>query len=342
MSDPSLMLSEANESPETVERLLRNEAEGIAEVGAWLRDCPPAVVTMAARGSSDHAATFFKYLMEVSTGIPVASIGPSVASVYKRKLRLPSAVHFTVSQSGASPDIVALQAAAKQGGARTVAIVNVADSPVAREADLTILLGAGPEKSVAATKSFITSAAALAAIVSAAAGDAGFTGGLAGLPEALLQTGRIDMGEARDILAASRSLYACGRGTGLGIAMETALKCKETAGLHAEAFSTAEVMHGPLRLIEQGFPVIGFVQDDKSFSKNCEAMEKLTSLGAQIITFSSRSVPGLSIQVPSTGHGPLDPVVALLPAYRLIEAVTRQNGFDPDQPANLLKVTETV
>lgn len=342
MSKPSLMLSEANESPEAVERLLHNEAKGIAEVGAWLRDCPPALVTMAARGSSDHAATFFKYLMEVSTGIPVASIGPSVASVYKRKLHLPSAVHFTVSQSGASPDIVALQAAAKEGGARTVAIVNVADSPVAREADLTILLGAGPEKSVAATKSFITSAAALAAIVSSAAGDAGFAGGLAGLPDALSRTSMIDMGEARDIIAASRSLYACGRGTGLGIAMEAALKCKETAGLHAEAFSTAEIMHGPLRLVEHGFPVIGFVQEDKSFDNNCEAMQKLTALGARTITFSSRPVSGISVLVPSTGHGLLDPLVALLPAYRLIEAVTRQNGFDPDQPANLLKVTETL
>lgn len=342
MSKPSLMLSEATESPEAVERLFQNEAKGIAEVGAWLRDCPPALVTMAARGSSDHAATFFKYLMEVSTGIPVASIGPSVASVYKRKLHLPSAVHFTVSQSGASPDIVALQAAAKDGGARTVAIVNVADSPVARDADLTILLGAGPEKSVAATKSFITSAAALAAIVSSAAGETGFAGGLAALPDALSQTSLIDMGKAQDILAASRSLYTCGRGTGLGIAMETALKCKETAGLHAEAFSTAEIMHGPLRLVGQGFPVIGFVQEDKSFDKNCEAMQKLTALGARTITFSSRPVSGLSVLVPSTGHGLLDPLVALLPTYRLIEAVTRQNGFDPDQPANLLKVTETV
>ncbi|WP_197078497.1 SIS domain-containing protein [Hoeflea sp. IMCC20628] len=336
------MLTEANESPAVVERLLRGQARVIGEVGAWLRDHPPALVTMAARGSSDHAATFFKYLMEVSTGIPVASIGPSVASVYKQRLRLPSAVHFTVSQSGASPDIVALQAAAKDGGARTVAIVNVADSPVAREADLTILLGAGPEKSVAATKSFITSAAALAAIVSSAAGDTGFKRGLDALPEALSRTSMIDMAASQEVIAASHSLYTCGRGTGLGIAMEAALKCKETAGLHAEAFSTAEIMHGPLRLVERGFPVIGFVQDDMSFDNNCEAMQKLSNLGARTITFSSKPASGLSVLVPSTGHGLLDPLVALLPAYRLIEAVTRQKGFDPDQPANLLKVTETM
>lgn len=342
MSNPSHMLAEANQSPAAVERLLRDEARSINEVGTWLRDTPPAVVTMAARGSSDHAATFFKYLMELSTGIPVASIGPSVASVYKQKLRLPSAMHFTVSQSGASPDIVALQAAAKQGGARTVAIVNVADSPVAREADMTILLGAGLEKSVAATKSFITSAAALAAIVSSATGDAHSARALAILPEALAATAGIDMSEAQDLVAASQSLYSCGRGTGLGIAMETALKCKETSGLHAEAFSTAEVMHGPLRLVERGFPVIGFVQEDQAYQNSSEAMEKLNALGARSIIFSSRPAAGISVLVPSTGHGLLDPLVSLLPAYRMIEAVTRQRGLDPDTPANLNKVTETL
>ncbi|WP_322989879.1 SIS domain-containing protein [Hoeflea sp.] len=342
MAQPSLMLAEANESPAAVARLFSSEAEVISEVGTWLRDQPPALVTMAARGSSDHAATFFKYLMELSTGIPVASIGPSVASVYRRPLRLASAVHFTVSQSGASPDIVALQAAAKAGGARTVAIVNVADSPVAREADITIVLGAGLEKSVAATKSFITSAATLAAIVGAATRDEGFSRALDALPEALAKTAQIDMGEPQQILAAARSLYTCGRGTALGIAMETALKCKETAGLHAEAFSMAEIMHGPLRLVERGFPVIGYVQEDSAFDNSREAMGKLADLGARTITFSSKLAPGVSVMVPSTGNGLLDPLVALLPAYRLVEAVTIEKGLDPDQPANLLKVTETM
>lgn len=342
MAQPSLMLAEANESPAAVARLFSSEAEVISEVGTWLRDQPPALVTMAARGSSDHAATFFKYLMELSTGIPVASIGPSVASVYRRPLRLASAVHFTVSQSGASPDIVALQAAAKAGGARTVAIVNVADSPVAREADITIVLGAGPEKSVAATKSFITSAAALAAIVGAATQNVGFSRALDSLPEALAKTAQIDLSEPQQVLAAARSLYTCGRGTALGIAMETALKCKETAGLHAEAFSMAEIMHGPLRLVERGFPVIGYVQEDSAFDNSREAMGKLADLGARTITFSSKPAPGVSVMVPSTGNGLLDPLVALLPAYRLVEAVTIEKGLNPDQPANLLKVTETM
>ncbi|MBW3097038.1 SIS domain-containing protein [Pseudohoeflea coraliihabitans] len=335
------MLAEAGEAPAVVEHLLQSEAGSIARVGSWLRDAPPAVVTLAARGSSDHAATFFKYLMELQLGIPVTSIGPSVASVYQRPLRLPSAVHFTISQSGASPDIVALQAAAKAGGARTVAIVNVADSPVAREADITIPLGAGPEKSVAATKSFIASAVALAAITGAA-GNGALARALTALPGALAATAEVDLDAARQRLADAHSLYACSRGTGLGIALEAALKCKETAGLHAEAFSTAEVMHGPLRLVQDGFPVLGFVQDDAAFDTSSAAMARLAELGAHTITLSSRPVSGLHLSVPSTGCGLLDPLVALLPAYRLIEAVTRQKGFDPDKPRNLNKVTETL
>ena len=342
MAHSSLMLTEANEAPDAVERLFRNEAQVIDMVGGWLRNRPPALVTMAARGSSDHAATFFKYLLELSTGIPVASIGPSIASVYERPLRLHSAIHFTVSQSGASPDIVALQAAAKAGGARTVAIVNVADSPVARDADITILIGAGAEKSVAATKSFLTSAAALAAVVGAATGDTDFGAALSRLPAAMNGTGDLDMDEALEILAASQSLFACGRGTSLGIALEAALKCKETAGLHAEAFSTAEIMHGPLRLVDEGFPIIGFLQEDAAFENSHQAMRRLTALGARTITLSSRPAGDVSLVVPSTGNGLIDPLVALLPFYRLIEAVTRRKGYNPDQPQNLHKVTETM
>jgi glutamine---fructose-6-phosphate transaminase (isomerizing) len=155
----TLMRREADEAPEVVARLLANAAPALADLGR--RMAGVRLVTTAARGSSDHAATVFKYLMELGTGVPVASIGPSIASVYGRPLRLDGALHITISQSGASPDIVALQAAAKAGGALTLAVVNVADSPVAQAADIVIALGAGAERSVAATKSFIASVAAL-------------------------------------------------------------------------------------------------------------------------------------------------------------------------------------
>lgn len=338
----SYMLREANETPEAVGRLLEREKAAFKELGKLFRDMNPAVVTTAARGSSDHAATFFKYLLEIQTGIPVASIGPSVASVYGRPLELRSAIHFTISQSGASPDIVSLQEAAKKGGALTVAVVNVADSPVARNADIVIALGAGPEKSVAATKSFIASAAALAACTSAVRPEKAFADALLRLPEALAATAGIDSRGEEDALCGALSIYACGRGPSYGIALEAALKAKEMAALHAEAFSLAEVMHGPMRLVGPGFPIVGFVPDDPAFENSTKILARLAELGARTFTLSSRAVGGESLIVPSTGNGLLDPLVALLTYYRMIEAVTRMKGLDPDKPDNLLKITETV
>lgn len=342
MSQPSLMLREALQSPDVVARLLLDRAGEIAEIGRWFAAEPPVVVSLAARGSSDHAATFFKYLMEARTGIPTASIGPSIASIYKAPLKLASAVHFTISQSGASPDIVALQAAAKQGGARTVAIVNVPDSPVGREADVTIALGAGDENSVAATKSFIGSAAALAAVAAAASKDTQLARGVAALPDALAKSAETDTGALSDWLVVEESLFVCGRGAGLGIALESALKAKETAGQHAEAFSTAEVMHGPTRLVQNGFPIIAYVPEDEVFAHNRDALDTLIALGGRTAVFSSVPLGQVPMIVPSTGCGLIDPLVALLPYYRMIETVTRMRGFDPDKPRNLKKVTETV
>ena len=339
----SLMLAEADESPQVVARLLEREAPAFAELARAVRSQRRRLFSTAARGSSDHAATVFKYLMELETGLPVVSIGPSVASVYQRPLRLQGAVHVTVSQSGASPDIVALQATAKAGGALTVAVVNTADSAVARAADIVIALGAGAENSVAATKSFIASVAALAAIAAAVGEGEALRRGLARLPAALEATAGLGFGGAPAVLAAAGSLFVAGRGPGYGIAQEAALKAKETAALHAEAFSLAELLHGPMRLVGPGFPVLAFVPDDAGYSGNLQTLAHLQSLGARCLALSSRAVPGGTLpQLPGTGCGLLDPLVAMLHYYRLIEAVARDRGHDPDRPANLRKITETL
>lgn len=337
---PTLMAREADETPEVVARLADAAAPALAALAPALRAA--RLVTTAARGSSDHAATVFKYLMELGCGVPVASIGPSVASVYDRPLRLDGAVHVTVSQSGASPDIVALQAAAKAGGAVTVAVVNVAGSPVARAADVVIALGAGPEHSVAATKSCIASVAALAGLAVAAGAGGGLAEGLARLPQALADTAPEVDGKAVDLLAGAASLYVAGRGPGFGIAQEAALKAKETAAIHAEAFSLAEVMHGPARLVGAGFPVAAFVANDAARPGSLAALDRLAAMGAPVLALSSLDLPCPTVQVPETGCGWLDPVVGLLAWYRLIEAVARARGHDPDRPANLRKVTETL
>ena len=337
---PTLMAREADETPEVVARLADAAAPALAALAPALRAA--RLVTTAARGSSDHAATVFKYLMELGCGVPVASIGPSVASVYDRPLRLDGAVHVTVSQSGASPDIVALQAAAKAGGAVTVAVVNVAGSPVARAADVVIALGAGPEHSVAATKSCIASVAALAGLAVAAGAGGGLAEGLARLPQALADTAPEVDGKAVDLLAGAASLYVAGRGPGFGIAQEAALKAKETAAIHAEAFSLAEVMHGPARLVGAGFPVAAFVANDAARPGSLAALDRLAAMGAPVLALSSLDLPCPTVRVPTTGCGWLDPVVALLAWYRLVEAAARARGHDPDRPANLRKVTETL
>ncbi|MCH4541766.1 SIS domain-containing protein [Ochrobactrum sp. A-1] len=341
-SPSSLMLQETEQSPAVVAGLLEKEAGTFAEIARIFQKSEPAVITTAARGSSDHAATFFKYLMEITMGIPVASIGPSVASVYGSKLKLKNGLHFTVSQSGASPDIVAAQEAAKKGGATTIAVVNVVDSPLGNAADVVLALNAGEEKSVAATKSFIAAVAALSGVVASASGDASLQAGLQRLPEALSAT-RPDGREAvENLLLNARSLYTGGRGTAFAIALEAALKAKETANIHAEAFSLAELMHGPMRLVEEGFPIISFLPRDEAFDTNMQALKRLHSFGASIVSLSDAETPGFRLPSASTGNAHLDPLVSLINYYRVIEAVTRRKGFDPDKPRNLNKVTVTV
>lgn len=341
MSAASLMSREIGEAPGAVRDLLDAEAPTIARVGELFAARRPRLVTTAARGSSDHAATFFKYLFEITTGYPVASIGPSIASVYDAPLKLEGAVHFTVSQSGASPDIVALQQAARRGGALAVAIVNDVQSPLAREADLVIGLHAWPERSVAATKSCIAAAAALAGVTAAIARNDALSAALARLPDALAGAVRpADPALVRK-LAASRSLFVAGRGTGFAAALETALKAKETCGLHAEAFSLAELMHGPLRLVEQGFPILAFTPGDAAAPANEEALAKLSGLGADIVTIGPAGASPRTIETPATGHPLLDVLPGLAAAYVLIEQVAQALGFDPDRPRHLSKVTET-
>lgn len=341
-ASPTLMLQETEQAAPVVASLLSDQKPVFQEIAAVFASRKPALISTCARGSSDHAATFFKYLAEICCGVPVAAIGPSVASVYDAPLQLGSAVHFTVSQSGASPDIVAMQRAAKKGGAVTVAVVNVTDSPLGNEADIVLGIGAGPEKSVAATKSYIASAAALAGVIAAVSKQTELQQGLDNLPEALGNV-RVDAGnEIETILANTQSLFIGGRGPSMAIALEAALKAKETSAIHAEAYSLAEMMHGPMRLVEKHFPIIAFVAQDRAWQHNMQALQHLQSLGGNILALSPLDLPWQQIKTPQTGSALLDPLVSLGAYYRIIEAVTRRKGFNPDKPLNLNKVTETV
>lgn len=341
MGDASSMYRETGEAADAVSRLFAREKGVLAEIGRLVAERRPPVITVAARGSSDHAVSFFKYLFEITAGIPVASIGPSVASVYGASLKLPDGLHITVSQSGASPDIIAVQDEAKRGGAVTVAVVNVEDSPLARGADIVLPIHAGEERSVAATKSFIASAAALAGLTQACTQETALAAGLQRLPDVLGEACSVDIAAAVPLLVGARSLYTTGRGPGFAIALEAALKAKETAKLHAEAFSLAELMHGPMQLVDPGFPILAFLPEDEALSASMAVLEKLHRLGANVVEFSSRAIAKGTITVPSTGYGKLDPLVSVAVYYRLAERLARERGFDPDAPEKLSKVTET-
>lgn len=332
----SLMALEAAEAPEAVARFLRQNNKALEELGARLRQSGPPLVLTSARGSSDNAAGYFKYLCEIVTGVPCASVGASVVSVYGADLRAAGALCLTISQSGQSPDIVALQQAAKQAGAVTMALVNVADSPAAREADICLPLHAGEERSVAATKSFIVSCAAAAAIVAHWSGDMPLLASVARLPETLERAVRIGWPGFTEFAHDASSLFVLGRGPSYPIAQETALKLKETCAIHAEAYSVAEVMHGPWELMEKDFPVLVYAPEDAARDYTREAAAKMRGTGADV------RLVGDDLPIASTLHPLLEPISMIATAYLEIERVAVSLGRDPDRPRLLKKVTETL
>lgn len=333
---------ETNEAPERVSRLLDQESAALKQLGVRIAALNPRVIATAARGSSDHAASFFKYTVETVLGIPVASIGPSIASIYDAPLNLAGGVLVTISQSGSSPDLLALQASARRSGALTVALVNQAQSPIAAEADVVIPLHAGPEVSIAASKSFIASLVAGAALVAAISSDEGLHRAIRTLPEHLAQALACDWSRALAHFAATPSYYTLGRGPTLAIAREAALKCKEMAARHAEAFSLAEVMHGPLRLAGQEFPMLAFVPEDRALEANRAALARLVSLGTPVFTAGPAGLPGVGLPAIRTGSGVADAICLIQSFYPFAGELARMRGLDPDQPAHLAKVTHTL
>jgi glutamine---fructose-6-phosphate transaminase (isomerizing) len=334
------MAVETSQAPSAVARLLTLEGANLEKLGQRLNKRNAPCIVTCARGSSDHAAAFFKYAVEIMLGVPVASMGPSIASLYGVNLRLENAVMVSVSQSGKSPDLVALQLAAKKAGALTIAIVNIVDSPLAAASDIVIPMHCGPELSVAATKSLISSCAALLAIVAAWSGDPALKRVVADLPVALDIALQQDW-SAADEFAMHQSGYVIGRGPSQPMALEAALKLKETASLHIEAFSAAEVMHGPLQLVTKDFPILAFIQDDATAKASIKALEHLAQAGAKIFAVSPLRLQGISLPMKATGHGLTDPLAMILSFYVLAERIARLRGLNPDTPSRLRKVTET-
>jgi glutamine---fructose-6-phosphate transaminase (isomerizing) len=335
------MFQEAASASDAVRAQLNCDAAAIASIGAELRRLAPRAVITCARGSSDHAATYAKYLIETRAGVLTASAAPSVSSVYGVSQDLRGCLFIALSQSGRSPDLLASVAAAKAAGATILALCNSPDAPLVAAADLVIELRAGVETSVAATKSYLATLAALIRVVTAWTEDAALQSALDELPAMMDQSWALDWSAALPLLEPAAHLYVVGRGLGLGAAQETALKCKETCGLHAEAFSSAELRHGPYTLLGSGFPALLFAQNDATRAGVEELGGELARRGVPVLVAGASGTGAVTLPTLSA-KAEMAPLLLVQSAYKLIATLAVRRGFDPDRPAHLRKVTETV
>ena len=331
MSAPgSLMAAEIAEQPAVLGGVLAAAGE-IAETASWVRARRPRFVLFAARGTSDHAALYAKYLTEIRLGLPAGLVSPSTVTVYGRRPDLRDVLFVAVSQSGGSPDLLDSLRAAREAGAATVAVTNAADSPLAAAAERHVDVRAGTERAVAATKTYT---AELLALYLLFGGDARAA---AALPDAAGATFALPPPDAPRFLYADR-IVTTGRGYAYPTAREAALKLMETSYLAALAFSGADLLHGPLAMIDSGVPVLAVVPPGRAGGALAPVLERLVGAGAAVTTVGvGADLPIIADDVPDE----LRPVLEILPLQRLAWRLALDRGLDPDRPRGLAKVTAT-
>lgn len=335
------MFREAAEAATVVEAQLERNADVVARLAKDLKSRSKCAVVTLARGSSDHAATYARYLIETRLGILTSSAAPSVSSLYARGSHLRDTIVLAISQSGRSPDLLASAEAARAAGAYVVALVNAEQSYLGQIADCAIPLCAGEERSVAATKSFIASMAAIAHLVASWSDDHKLHAALEILPAQLRRAWELDWSDGVTRFRDAQSLYVVGRGLGLGIAGEAALKFKETCALHAEAFSSAELRHGPLAIVREGFPVLLFAQDDETRDGMARLARELAAHGAEVTAAGLPEARAGALPVIETEPA-IAPLLQIQSFYRMVNALSVARGYDPDRPRHLSKITETL
>lgn len=335
------MFAEAAQAAAAVARQRAANADRVAALAERLRASPPRAVLTCARGSSDHAATFARYLIETRLGIITASQAPSIASVYRVAPRAEASLCLAISQSGRSPDLIAIVESLGGAGAHVAALVNAEESPLAQMADSFLPLCAGPEIDVAATKSYVATLAAITDLVAAWSEDEELSEALSEAPALLEQAWRCDWPVLVERFRDCRGLYVIGRGLGLGIAEEAALKLKETCGLHAEAFSAAEVRHGPMALVGPDFPLLVFRQSDETQEGIDDLVADVVSRGGEVLVAGPATGGAIPLPTPSA-HPAIEPMLQIQSFYRAANALSLARGLDPDAPPHLAKVTETI
>jgi len=334
---PTAMAREIAESADVVSRLVGRRA-CFAEVARQIDIGAVPLAVLCGRGSSGHAGVLLRYLIETRLRLPVSASAPSVITTFNKPPVLRHALFIVVSQSGRSPDLVAATRSARESGARTVAIVNAVPSPVADSAEFVIPIGAGPEHSVAATKTVIGSMAAGAELIAALAKDDTLTAALDRLPPRIARALALDWTGLSGDLREASAVFVTSRGLGLGTAREFALKLAEVLRLPALGFSAAELQHGPRAALSVKTPVIMLRLQDETAPMVDALADELNRTGARVHLCGGPrgTLPWLGDDDPAT-----DAIAMLVPAYRMIEQLARQFGFDPDSPPHLRKVTET-
>ncbi|MDR6374938.1 glucosamine--fructose-6-phosphate aminotransferase (isomerizing) [Paraburkholderia caledonica] len=336
----SNMLKEALASAETVAAQLTDTSR-VEALAARLAQQPRHVALTVARGSSDHAASYFASLTMSRLGVPVASLPMSVATLQQAPLQVRDQLALAFSQSGKSPDLVGTMQALRVAGALTVAAVNAPASPLADACEWHLPLVAGPELSVAATKSYIAMLSISAQLVAHWQRDPDLLAALNTLPDALQTAGKLDWSKAVDELRGIERMIVIGRGLGLAIAQEAALKLKETSGIQAEAFSSAEVRHGPMELIDRDYPLLVFAPRGPEQAGLLQLARDMQARGARVLLAAPSDVPEATLPLATTAHAALDPIAAILSFYVMAAGLAAARGRNPDAPRHLNKITET-
>jgi glucosamine--fructose-6-phosphate aminotransferase (isomerizing) len=336
------MFAEAAYAGDAAAGFIQSSEEVVEELANAISRKDPKFFVTCARGSSDHAALFGKYLIETELGLPVVSFAPSIASIYAKPIALSDAVFLAISQSGGSPDIIRSAETAKSQGALTIAVVNVEDSPLAEVCDFVLPIQAGPEESVAATKSYIMTLVAILRLVAGISKNRALTSDLIALPHLLKASWRWDVSECVNVMRDHDRLFVVGRGFGLGIAAEAALKFKETCAVHAEAFSAAEVKHGPMALVENGFPVMFFSAGSETKAEMKDLVGDFVSRGGDVLSFGSAFENVKSVGEPLCQDSRVQYVLLIQSFYRFVNELSVSKGKNPDAPRFLKKVTKTI
>ncbi|MGD9561178.1 MAG: SIS domain-containing protein [Pyrinomonadaceae bacterium] len=341
----SLMLTEILEQPEALRRTIEGEREKVTRIGDFLRQKDIDLIVLVARGSSDNAALFGRYLLEVTTGIPVSLSAPSVFTLYNAKLRLKRAVVIGVSQSGEGADINIALESAKASGAFTIGITNEAGSSMAKLADETLLIHAGRERSVAATKTY-TGQMLHFYLLANAIGDQRLNyHQIPELTEKALEL-RAEVEQVVQRYVFMENCVVVGRGMNYGNSYELALKLMETCYVVAERFSSADFFHGPLAIVERRFPVILFAPAGVTEPGNIDLLNRLKELHADCLSITnSHEVAKLStrtLRLTEPTDERLTPIPFAVPAQMFAAYLSEAKGLDPDAPRSLTKVTKTI